>query len=229
MELLEEYKEYKIFAEVDEFPQSPREWDNLGTMACWHRDYLLGDEEPQKQEPAHYLYDVLTGVFPDWDIPEQWNENGMGDQEFIEEALAKLKEGAVVFPLVLLDHSGLWMRVGNSFAEDPGGWDTSRVGFIFVTKEKIEKEFGDSDSTAIAKAVLILTEEVNVYSQYLEGDVWGFIIEDENEDHVDSCREYYGHDFEGNGLLDTARNSVDCEIENREKEMIEAQEKEVGL
>ena len=31
----------KVF--VDEDPQSPREWDNAGTMVCFHRRYNLGD------------------------------------------------------------------------------------------------------------------------------------------------------------------------------------------
>lgn len=28
----------------DELSESPREWDNLGTMVCWHRRYNLGDK-----------------------------------------------------------------------------------------------------------------------------------------------------------------------------------------
>jgi hypothetical protein len=28
---------------IDENPESPREWSNLGTMICWHRRYKLGD------------------------------------------------------------------------------------------------------------------------------------------------------------------------------------------
>ena len=29
------------------FDSNPRDWDNLGVMACWHRRYDLGDEQPQ--------------------------------------------------------------------------------------------------------------------------------------------------------------------------------------
>jgi hypothetical protein len=39
----------QYFDEVD----SPRDWDNLGTMACWHRRYNLGDEQP-RLEPAEW-------------------------------------------------------------------------------------------------------------------------------------------------------------------------------
>jgi hypothetical protein len=38
----------------------PREWDNLGTMVCWHRRYKLGDEQPG-QDPEEYLEDLPQG------------------------------------------------------------------------------------------------------------------------------------------------------------------------
>lgn len=39
--------ENNVRAEIyhdDDCQESPRDWDNLGTMVCWHRDYDLGDE-----------------------------------------------------------------------------------------------------------------------------------------------------------------------------------------
>jgi hypothetical protein len=38
----------------DDTAESPREWDNLGVMACWHRRYNLGDVQP-KEDPAEWL------------------------------------------------------------------------------------------------------------------------------------------------------------------------------
>ena len=35
---------YVVTLEQDEWAESPREWDNLGTMLCLHRNYNLGDE-----------------------------------------------------------------------------------------------------------------------------------------------------------------------------------------
>ncbi|HHV35064.1 MAG TPA: hypothetical protein GXX59_05740, partial [Syntrophomonadaceae bacterium] len=34
----------------DNYPQSPREWDNLGIMVCAHRRHCLGDEQAQNTE-----------------------------------------------------------------------------------------------------------------------------------------------------------------------------------
>lgn len=46
-----EYKGYeiKIFRD-DDSPESPREWDNLGEMVCFHSNYTLGDKHKYTQE-----------------------------------------------------------------------------------------------------------------------------------------------------------------------------------
>ncbi len=40
----EEYRGYDIKIEQDELLESPREWDNLGTMVCFHNRHDLGDK-----------------------------------------------------------------------------------------------------------------------------------------------------------------------------------------
>lgn len=42
----------------DHDPESPREWDNLGTMYCWHRRYELGDEQPSQSPDEWYAENV---------------------------------------------------------------------------------------------------------------------------------------------------------------------------
>lgn len=39
----EDYKGYTIKIYHDEDAESPRDWDNLGEMVCFHRRYNLGD------------------------------------------------------------------------------------------------------------------------------------------------------------------------------------------
>jgi len=82
-----EYKSYTIKIEQDNSAESPREWDNLGTMVCFHRRYSLGDKhnfETPKEVQEHikktdaiwlplYLYDHsgitmnTTGFSCPWD------------------------------------------------------------------------------------------------------------------------------------------------------------------
>lgn len=50
----EEYKGYTINVRCDNIAESPREWDNLGTITAWHRNYNLSDER--------HNYDVETFV-----------------------------------------------------------------------------------------------------------------------------------------------------------------------
>jgi len=35
---------YRVEIVIDDEPPNPRDWDNLGTMACWHKSYSLGDK-----------------------------------------------------------------------------------------------------------------------------------------------------------------------------------------
>ncbi len=49
------YKKGNQYLEIlhDEDPESPRDWDNLGTIVCWHPRHVLGDEKP-KIRPEEY-------------------------------------------------------------------------------------------------------------------------------------------------------------------------------
>ena len=42
-------------------PMSPREWDNVGTMVCWHRRYSLGDNHSY-DEPRDFLINLCRKV-----------------------------------------------------------------------------------------------------------------------------------------------------------------------
>ena len=44
-------------------------------------------------------------------------------------------------------------------------------------------------------AVQCLLAEVQVYDQYLTGDVWGYVIEDSDNREVEFCWGFYGEDY----------------------------------
>src|SRR4051812_34789279 len=41
----EEYKGLTIKIHQDDSAESPRDWDNLGKLVCFHKRYLLGDSK----------------------------------------------------------------------------------------------------------------------------------------------------------------------------------------
>lgn len=160
----------------DSCGNSPREWYNLGTMVCFHNRYDLGDKHS-------YDADDYSG----------WEE--------MEKAILKEEgRGTIILPLYLYDHSGITMRTS------PFGcrWDSGQVGFILANKKTILSEFGKKIVTKKLRERVsgILEGEVETYTQYLEGEIYGFQIVDEEGEVVDSCYGFYGADFLTNGMLD---------------------------
>lgn len=105
-------KGYKIrYLALDEPFDSPRDWDNFGTMVCFHNNYSLGDET-----------NLNSDSFNSW--------------EELQEYLIKELKAVIVLPLSLYDHSGISMKVGSFNCK----WDSGQVGFIYCTKEEIKAE-----------------------------------------------------------------------------------------
>lgn len=148
--------------EQDQDASSPREFDNIGIMVCWHRSYELGDKHS-------------------FDTP----------QDFLESD--EYKNAALVLPLGLYDHSGITMYIGARSPFDSAGWDSGQVGFVYVTKEKARAEYGKRLTKArLAQVEKCVRGEVSTYDDYLTGNVWGFVVEDEDGECVDSCWGFVG-------------------------------------
>lgn len=142
-----EDNKYRLIIYQDGSPYSPRDWDNLGTMTCKHKRYRLGDEQ------AFY-----TEEYNSW---EEWLESEIFENNGGE-------ENVLYLPLYLLDHSAISMST-TSFNNR---WDSGQVGYIWTTREEIERE-----GLTEEQAYRILEEEVKDYSMYLSGDVYGFRLE----------------------------------------------------
>ncbi|MEK9207298.1 MAG: hypothetical protein AAB922_02370 [Patescibacteria group bacterium] len=170
------YKGKTIKIEQDDNPESPRDWDNIGIMVCFHGRYELGDKNTGYSKKDYDSWDEL-------------------------EAQIK-KEGAIVIlPIGLYDHSGRTMYIGSSHDQ----WDGGQVGFIYTTKEQLNKMGTKASKKKIEE---YLRNEVKVYDQYLTGDVYGY---DTGED---SCWGFYGEDE----AKKEAESAVDYQIEQEQKE-----------
>ena len=113
---------------------------------------------------------------------------------------------AICLPLFLYDHSGITISTSESYPDK--NWDAGQVGFIIATKAAIRECYSIKHVTKkyIEKAKEILLGEIKVYDQYLRGDVYGFMIETPDGEHINSCWGFYGDDFENNGMADNMGN-----------------------
>ena len=166
---VEMYKGYEISVVVDENPESPREWENLGTMVCWHKDYELGDEQP-KCDPVDWLSDLLekldgSAFVEDPDL--EWRSNSILDA---------LSEVLVSLPLFLYEHGELWMSTDNSHWPFNCRWDCGQVGWIYADRPHVKVEFGGWNAEAREKARERMEEEIATYSSYLHGAVFGWMV-----------------------------------------------------
>lgn len=241
MESLEtiEYKGHKIKVYQDEDAENPRsEWDNFGHMVCWHGRYVLGDEQP-RCSPNEFLLDLAIENDPGlerkleyWENGNGWAQLSKGFPDFDGQATKASAERVdalvrdslgrhiVSLPLYLYDHGDITMSTG-SF-NDP--WDSGQVGFIYVTKEEIKKEYGVKRVTKGVrdKVLALLESEVKTYAIYLEGRVYGYQTfyqlepaseadEAEEGEVIDSCWGFYG-DPEGY-MIPEAKSIIDHRLE----------------
>jgi hypothetical protein len=177
MEAVSEKKVGNYLIEIfpDNNPESPREWSNLGTMICFHTRYDLGDKHG-------YDHKDYSG----------WKE--------MEKAIVKENNVGVILPLYLYDHSGITI----STTPFSCGWDSGKIGFIYVSKEDVLKEYGGKIVTKKLKERVTeyLKGEVETYDQYLRGDIYGYKISkvttcdqgNEHKEEIDSVWGFYGED-----------------------------------
>ena len=131
----------------DDDPQSPRAWDNLGTMACWHRRYHLSDEQPREMPPV-YLARLVNDLYDD-DCKAQRLYREPGD------------------PLAM-------NTIGFHCPWDSGQVGFIHVSLEDVRKEYGVQRVSGKLRRTVEDA---LRAEVGVYDDYLRGDIYGYVIE----------------------------------------------------
>lgn len=171
---LEDGKKLEIFQTDTE---SPREWDNLGKMVCFHSNYMLGDEHDYSKEDFN-----------------SWEE--------LKDAIIEKENPLAILPLYLYDHSGITMNTTGFSC----GWDSGQVGWIYVTKKQLEiigTHMIDDETYPefVERLEKMLVNEVKTYDQYITGDVYGFHLKEDDE-IIDSCHGFYGTNWKENGITD---------------------------
>lgn len=229
---------YRVRAENDDSPESPREWCNVATMVCHHGHYNLGDRNDNAKGSADNK--AIDAIRASRDYRDTWEESESCQFTFkgvtrdcfdfsqpsdVWQAV-QLCSDIVSQPLYLYDHSGITISTGAFSCP----WDSGQVGFAFVTFDTIRKE--QSCKAVIEKhkawAARMIDCETETYDNYLTGNVYGYISQvatawdsdgEATEWHdLDSCWGYYG-DFDKSGLAESALESITAHMQTRPQEL----------
>jgi len=106
--------------------------------------------------------------------------------EYANEVVEQFKKTHHVFPIEAYIHSGVVLAFSQEGNFPDRRWDVSQVGFAFASKKEWRVK---------AKAREAAASLIEQWNQYSSGDVWGYIIEDDEGNHVDSCWGFYGRAY----------------------------------
>jgi hypothetical protein len=111
------------------------------------------------------------------------------------------------FPLFKYEHG----RVAYSCDSFSCQWDSGQSGFIFIHKPSV----GDSPREAADGFC-------KTYTSWANGDVWGYVVEDADGEHLDSCWGFIG-DSDESYMMSEARDSFRHEVEKAQAAITEAE------
>lgn len=202
-----EGKEYLLTVEFDSYAESPRDTDiTFSEIWTFGKYSYIGDNKP---DCVNTFYDALTYLCDQYEIEYDYESD---DEKALIE---KLKwSNKVCFHLVhCYDHGGLSISLSPYYDR----WDSGIIGFAFCDVMALDEKgnfIGDN----------YIKEEIKVLDSYVSNEVYRFTLEEkihkrieekcpccgyvckvnEYDDYefVDSCCNFYGLDWNKNGIAE---------------------------
>lgn len=158
--------DYTVKIYTDDYAENPREWDNM------------------------------------WQLVSNYRRIDLNESEFTLDEIAErhkaLELTHIIVPVYMYQHGGVALSLGSFVGRAPHAeWDSGVGFFAIVSKERLRHEYGVRAITEKIRecAIRVLRVEVETYGAYLNGDVYGYVIEDEDGNEVDSCWGLYGYEY----------------------------------
>lgn len=155
----------KLF--YDDSPSSPADWDQLASFRTWGREAdVFGAAGEAVSDPG--------------------DDRVNGSAVYVR-ALTLFGEAAAVLPLRVSDYGSSGLRVHVTDADD--------CNAVALTTHKRVTELCGEGYHSRAWILGALEGELAEWRQYFEGDVYGYVVEDANGEHLDSCWGFYGLEY----------------------------------
>ena len=165
------YAKYKdaagnvLTVEYDHDAENPRERDNIGKFIVSPRC---------KYAPVEAEDDRLT-------MYDRTTDEKILDKEYI------------FLPVYVYDHSAVAMNTTGFAGWQHAAWDSGQIGWYVVEKTEVRRQYNVKRiSPKLREKVLgWMQGEIETYSRYVNGDVYGYKIEDNEGNLLDSCWGFY--------------------------------------
>ena len=176
----------KIYA--DEDPQAPDDWGNDNVfLVAYHQDFWV--------EGPKVFYKLPEGVKRD---PRDKGHLLFSKDEVRDLLEKRGNKEYHVFGLEAYIHSSVRLALSQEGNFCDRRWDVSQLGAVFVSKK---------EARIREKAENIARNLVDTWNDYLSGNVYNYLIEDDSGEVIDSLSGIYG-DYKENALAE-ARALVD--------------------
>ena len=182
-------KQLVVTVDYDEWFESPREWENLGTLYTWESGYYSPDRH-NYSDVLEFLGELLGETLVE-KIHNQYNDTN----SFMDDISKRTdKLGYILYPVSKYEHSLVQYFLGVS-----SGWDTGTVGVIFAEKKKICSWFNVKKVTQKVRQNVIqnFESELEIYTDYANGTGMDYVeIEKFSGEHIEGCSGYYKYDHD---------------------------------
>ncbi len=194
------YRGCRIKIMQDDDPQY--NFDELSSRVCWNRNYTLSsDNISTRTDNQNKKRTTYENVFH-FEEPEDFLKFCKGEK-------------VLVFPLKVYEHGGITISMSNGYPYNDR-YVSGQIGWVFVTYEQIRKEYKVKNITKklLKRVEEIIKAEVKTFNDYLIGDVYGFVAETKDGEHINSCWGFYG---DTDYPIAEAKQSIDWHIKEQRK------------
>jgi len=143
------YLWYNIEITQDEYPENPREWDNLWTLVTSHRNYSGDDELPEWQASIEKAF----AMYLEW----EWLS----------------MEEVYYHTVYLYEHSWVTISTSPFWCR----WDSWQWGYIYVSKKKAEEELTCAKCNLEKVTLTYLDNEIKTLDKYYRWEIYEYRIE----------------------------------------------------
>lgn len=215
----EEYKDCTIRIVQDEHREDPRtDFDHLGTMIPWdneRRGYVCKDMNDYDRESflrglaANQLAvraKLVGKEYSDYAVEDDDPDymNLPDTEDLVEMACAD----NVILPYDYYSGSQGGVREGD--------WERS-TGYIYIPMDVARANWTGTDDEVRKQAEACLRAELKELDNWVNGNVAGWIAEDPDGKHIDSCWGYYPDEYpkEWDYPISEARRAIDGWVEDQ--------------